>query len=271
MKINHGTRILKGRLNGFIEEYPNYLNTILCRKYNLSLKQTQNLGHMLKLYKRPGIRKKINIGRSPPIKGKTYEEMYGKEKAEEIKKLNYYGHKDNDALHKKRVKSLRLAYKNGYQPHNKGKTKVDYSPLMTVSKKREEYWKSVDKEKLFKMFQKAGQTARKTMNKSGWMSKPQKKLGGLLKGIISHRIAPNHFVSSKIANFHVIDWYSPKLNIGFECDGKKFHNQKKDEIRDKEILELHNIKIFRFDSQDIMKKGDEIMKQIQKMLDGVAS
>jgi len=88
--------------------------------------------------------------------GKTYEELYGKEKAEEIirkkvktrKKNGWYKNPEAVSSRMKNNKiwdnpnSKRTQFKKGVSPHNKGKRKENYEPLRKFSKSRKELWKN---------------------------------------------------------------------------------------------------------------------------------
>lgn len=63
-----------------------------------------------------------------------------------------------------------------------------------------------------------------------------------------------------------IDLFCPTFNIGFEADGKFYHGWKRDEKRDKLILDTFGIPILRLTDTEILKKKFE-EKTKQKILD----
>lgn len=64
------------------------------------------------------------------------------------------------------------------------------------------------------------------------------------------------------SSFYILDFYVPRINLGFEIDGKDHYtNQKieKDLFRESMIWEYHGIKIYRWSNKKVLKKSREIV------------
>lgn len=67
----------------------------------------------------------------------------------------------------------------------------------------------------------------------------------------------------KVLNGKELDIYLPDLNFAIEYDGKYWHNQQKDAIKDEMCKEL-NIKLYRVDNDDFRKDRELVLENIKK-------
>lgn len=75
------------------------------------------------------------------------------------------------------------------------------------------------------------------------------------------------FEFQKVLHGRIPDFYFPKYDKIVELDGKKFHDQKKDQKRDKMFLE-NGIGTYRIRSHRVFKELGKVMKEINRFLSG---
>ena len=59
----------------------------------------------------------------------------------------------------------------------------------------------------------------------------------------------------------ILDIFLPELNKAVEYDGKPFHGKRRDEKRDKYILETYKIQIFRYKSEEDKEELNKFLER----------
>ncbi len=91
------------------------------------------------------------------------------------------------------------------------------------------------------------------LHKGNQHSYPHKKLEKILRKLKVEFVSEYPIKSPKPHGLYFIDCFCPKYNIGFECDGERWHrNKKRDFERDKNIYNSHKIKIIRISAKNIL-------------------
>ena len=87
----------------------------------------------------------------------------------------------------------------------------------------------------------------KQLDISKRFTKGQLKLEKILNGIGFSTV-----LEYEVGNYS-IDIFVPELNTGFEYDGA-FHFRKRDELRDKNLMHLYNIKVVRIKGEGLNER-----------------
>ena len=206
----------------------------------------------------------MKLGRPKGIpskrKGKTFEEFFGREQAQKIKrKLSL----SKSQPEQKTISSKNLSkYLRTHPPHNKGKTKNNYEPLKKVSEKMKGKPKSAEHRKNLSEAGKGinkGRTyeemygeshaqkikelrrivlinTRKDMAQNGFVSTPQKRLFAIVKEIFPNAEMEYPIRTRYGVRFADVAVLSHRLDL--EMDGHYWHRDDDDQ-RDKELCEVN--------------------------------
>jgi very-short-patch-repair endonuclease len=68
---------------------------------------------------------------------------------------------------------------------------------------------------------------------------------------------------------YFVDCYIKELHLGFEADGKPFHNPRKDRERDNELLHAYDLRVLHLTEDELKTKAgkDEARKKIEEFIE----
>lgn len=225
------------------------------------IKEKQRKSHLGKKYKTMSEQGRINIGLSKKgipsnKKGKSFEEMYGKERAEQIKKQRInkiLGTKQNEDWKRNRSKALKgKTYEEIYGIEKAKELKLKRAKAMIGFKHTLESKMKIKEKRKKQIFPKKN-------------TKIEEKIEYFLKCLNKEFYI--HYYISEIEHGYQCDFYIPSINLVIECDGDYWHDypngREIDHIRTKE-LQLKGFKVVRLWEHDIKKmKIEEFIEKIE--------
>jgi hypothetical protein len=247
------------------------------KKHNILINDYKNIFKVYSIVsKETTIKRSISLrGKRSHMKGKTYEELYGKSKADKLKQIRaiqrreqsnkWFSNEDNRKKHSEKIKGLYNKYKflglrnpktlknaqlkNWVNLPKESTKEIRKKISVSVSKstwtKFPEKYPGLMKKKIIKTketFKKHPECLmfNKFKRFENNMSKPQTELYNKIKNVFSHTIPEKRlkiFMNNKYRCMRFLDIYIPEMNVAIEYDGLYTHNNlEKDKLRDKEVL-----------------------------------
>ena len=165
--------------------------------------------------------KKKSDKKSIDRRSKTWEEIFGEEKAKQMKENN-----GNKGVKKSNVENYKKMWKN-----------KEYVEMMLKIRKSEEFRKKTSKSAKLRYRKNPKSHPNYIMGQKGFVSKPQKFLFNQIKKLYSDssfKVMLEYPVKTE-KNVRYVDVAIPALMVGFEYDEPYWHEEVKDKMRKEEL------------------------------------
>lgn len=82
----------------------------------------------------------------------------------------------------------------------------------------------------------------------------------------------NYDIKNEVrVGYNFIDCYIPSLHLGFEADGKVFHDHNKDVVRDEHLLKMYYLPIIRISENDLKHNLHETKEKISAIIESYST